>query len=830
MADRPRRQRSFSPFPVQPPFVQAVPIDPVGEEVLSPPPGIPERPEIAPAGLTGEEIADIAQITGGESSDEAGFSDRSELSDRSGREDVVALDASLGDRLREAEEDLKRFQQEEEEEVDQGRALTGIFGLFDDSGPDEPLSASDAEERIRRVTDEDDVKFLSPTGPLEAPRGIRLPQEFVERTPPGSPLREREFRPAEFGDPLARQLGESRFELEELKVDPEREQAELFEEKRREEDDRLEEQLRDLGQAVHDHVFALRPRVLDGGVQVQGLEKFSQPDFDLAEYFEELKLAGIDPYIERVEPGDTFTVDQVENFVAGRIDPRTGIPLGIEDVNPRSVAAGLADIVNSILVEGIAKAIREGGTEIDISRAVNTAVHGIDAAGRGLSDHARQLLGRTTNLLITGQLKQLGSQIPSVGVNLAALMNRLGQPIFDELSSLPTKVDPTQRGILRSTVLGEVISKELNIGNLRIFEGWVKHNVKDPALQKLLETDVQNRIQFIRRSNRQGKQLRQTERPEQLRVSIENVPGKIVEEVKEERQRLKDLLDDEDLGGVRREARTVRENINAILKEHKVRDNDGKLIRVPIESGTAKSIVSRLDKFLERLFRGGNFITFITPGGLGSNKLQDSTRLLQELADALKKRTRFGTINELESPIDEVLFCSEVTVVKGQDGKYELIIQQSVSVECLLKLTHALLQEPGSLISKNGEFQIGVGRGTRKVGELIRFIQMLFLHNMGNPITITYKTRNKMGGHFVGGALRRVYEKPLFGSRMDNSILGMKMSMFNRYGGGVKVSDVSTGIAGVASGLAASGIGAPIALPVAAISGIISGLGKIFGF
>ncbi len=48
--------------------------------------------------------------------------------------------------------------------------------------------------------------------------------------------------------------------------------------------------------------------------------------------------------------------------------------------------------------------------------------------------------------------------------------------------------------------------------------------------------------------------------------------------------------------------------------------------------------------------------------------------------------------------------------------------------------------------------------------------------------------------------------------------------------GGAKVSDVATGIAGVSGALAASGIGAVAAAPIAAVSGIVAGLGKIFGF
>ena len=48
--------------------------------------------------------------------------------------------------------------------------------------------------------------------------------------------------------------------------------------------------------------------------------------------------------------------------------------------------------------------------------------------------------------------------------------------------------------------------------------------------------------------------------------------------------------------------------------------------------------------------------------------------------------------------------------------------------------------------------------------------------------------------------------------------------------GGAKVSDIASGIAGVAGIASATGIGAVVAAPIAAVSGIIAGIGKIFGF
>ncbi len=48
--------------------------------------------------------------------------------------------------------------------------------------------------------------------------------------------------------------------------------------------------------------------------------------------------------------------------------------------------------------------------------------------------------------------------------------------------------------------------------------------------------------------------------------------------------------------------------------------------------------------------------------------------------------------------------------------------------------------------------------------------------------------------------------------------------------GGAKVSDVATGIAGVSGALASTGVGTVVAAPLAAVSGIVAGLGKVFGF
>ena len=801
--ERSRRERSVSLFPI---FGQSptTPVseagDPEAQEVEEELPQEPFEIQDAPIDLR-REPSDIREALG----------DRRSLGDKVGALDILLGDEDIEDKLSEIDEDSKRespsISVNEEDELELLRRQI-IRDDFDDSGLD--IGAEDEfDERLRR---------------------LRGAQEFVERAPePRLEEEEKDFLPEGVGT----QLQEFRLGDFERGVDPLDEVKQLHEEEEKEEkgrDEELERNIRDLPQAVRDELHALEPRVLDGGVRVAGLNQFSGVNLDLGRYFNDLANLGITPYIDQSEPGDRVTVRQISDFIGDRIDPRTGIPISVENVTPRNVASGLADILDEVVVDALAKAIREGGSQEDVGRALTTVVTGLDDAGRGLPDHARQLLGRSVNLLLNLRLKALGSVQPSVGVNMDALVNTLGQGIFDALSGLSSVTDQETRGEIRSDVGKALINREADPRSLKLFSSWVNKNVKDDVLRALLENDIENRLQFIERTNTEFKQLRQQEGvPQQLRVAIRTVPPEIEEKLTEELTELKETLKLQGKGAIQRDIRRATERLNEKLKEWSVRGIDGEIINIPVQAGTAPERIRRFEKHIRSIIRGGSRITFITPGGIGVMGKQDSDVLLQELVNSLRRPTKFGTIRDLDE-LDKVLFCNEVTVINGGDGKYQIIILQSVSIECLLKLSHALIQEPGTLLSQNGEFQIGMGRGTRSVGELIRFIQMLFIHNMGGPVTINYETRSLMGGHFVGGALRKMYEKPLFGTRSDNKILGMPLSMFHRYGGGLKVSDVSTGIAGVASGLAASGIGAPIALPVAAISGIISGLGKIFGF
>ena len=69
------------------------------------------------------------------------------------------------------------------------------------------------------------------------------------------------------------------------------------------------------------------------------------------------------------------------------------------------------------------------------------------------------------------------------------------------------------------------------------------------------------------------------------------------------------------------------------------------------------------------------------------------------------------------------------------------------------------------------------------------------------------------------------------GGQIESRVQGWRVEP-RGYGkrGGAKVSDVTAGIAGVSGALASTGIGAVVAAPLAAVSGIVTGLGKIFGF
>ncbi len=78
----------------------------------------------------------------------------------------------------------------------------------------------------------------------------------------------------------------------------------------------------------------------------------------------------------------------------------------------------------------------------------------------------------------------------------------------------------------------------------------------------------------------------------------------------------------------------------------------------------------------------------------------------------------------------------------------------------------------------------------------------------------------------IGGQI----ESRVQGWRVEPRGYGKRTPGGSLRSGGAKVSDVTAGIAGVSGALASTGIGAVVAAPVAAVSGIITGLGKIFGF
>ena len=172
-------------------------------------------------------------------------------------------------------------------------------------------------------------------------------------------------------------------------------------------------------------------------------------------------------------------------------------------------------------------------------------------------------------------------------------------------------------------------------------------------------------------------------------------------------------------------------------------------------------------------------------------------------------------------------------------GVREIIIDSMSQVEDILKLAHALSQEPGTLMDRSMGEQFDIVKGTT-AGSIVSYIQELFRIGGGQTLRLLYKPTSNVGGAFVG-PLRGLFTRPLMHTRqttpgtqhevMKQQLLKTPIGDLSHYGGKVKVSDIAGGIAGVAGGISVlSPLAAPLALPIAAVSGIVSAIGKLFKF
>ena len=595
-----------------------------------------------------------------------------------------------------------------------------------------------------------------------------------------------------------------------------------------------------------------------GPDRVTGLQGFQLP-FDAESIQKDIDEINQPP----LEVGD-FTVKNIQDSLGDlidrqgnskkedvEVDPNTGFPV---NVIVERTGTELADLLTRLFLrvgDEAISAIGEAGVPLGESRALGTIATAINKFTEGLPSEVAQEIIETSNLILTPLLQDLTLAGPS-GLSLQELRQDIGLEgdikFVTEENLSQAQINEARRRIKRS-----IERNQLPPDELEELSNNLSQTIKNNALRKAVLQDIRNRSELLLKKLPGPQRTIKVRSPTQIEITD---PGEIsqlnTEFDKIERNLVQQLEQDRPRATGKAIPEKVRD-INEILKNFKVSDKAGNQLVLKIRMGGAKQRLGDIRKELQR-FKKFTTIKFSAPGGKGRTEVQNLDLLIRELQDAIKPRETLRDKGHITHHIDDVVFGKNIKVIVDPivQGKYEIIILPSTDLEDLLKLSSALTVEDGSLSNLTGRDRLSIKKGKTTLHTVLEFIQTAFVMEAGNDTHLIYKTKNPMGGTHVGGGLHVLYDKPLdLPESPLNDVLDTHLSEFHRFGhsgnmvrpgqgfggnidqrfgGKVKVSDVSAGVTGVATSLAATGIGAPLALPIEAVSGIITGLGKIFGF
>ena len=574
----------------------------------------------------------------------------------------------------------------------------------------------------------------------------------------------------------------------------------------------------------------------------------------------------------------SFSVRGITDALGTVLDPHSGDQ---KAGTPEERARELSGVIANVIGDGFAFAQRSGDPDAIHSVLVTLAV-AMNKFRAGLDDdEVGDQLQQTLDLVTGNLLPVLNSVRPFEDIGIQELLS------IPSLTSNADELDQGNLGVsdiqaIQHQFGRDLVVQRLDVQSLTQLARWVDTNVRNGALRSVMTETIRERLKVVTGETvaRRGVVV---ESPTTIRTIAQ--PLELTRLFDPLQRSLADLSDEANEEKDSRSAKLVNLSkirnfagqVNRSLDAAGFKDAAGQPLRVKVSSRersfTGK--IADLDRQI-REFRSaqGRFAT--VSFRVATMRSRGHTADQQDAARVLADRTRFPTRNvrkatgHISHPAEIVRFgkSQKIRVSRSseQPGLYEIVIEPLTPLGDIMSLAAALVKEPGFLQDFHGAEELEIRKGDN-VHKVAQWIQQQFHAASGTDTHIVYKTTDPAGGLHVGGALRHAYAKPLFHTTDDRSSenvhrlmnvpllrtthFGGTINMSRRrnaidaqlqqqhqqrqqrqrrLGGKVKVSDVSSGIAGVATGLAASGIGAPFALPVAAVSGIITGLGKIFGF
>jgi len=265
---------------------------------------------------------------------------------------------------------------------------------------------------------------------------------------------------------------------------------------------------------------------------------------------------------------------------------------------------------------------------------------------------------------------------------------------------------------------------------------------------------------------------------------------------------------------------------NRGVRKLNITDREGNLLLARVSGPVGFQSLLRAIRDLKTALRQRVGITFDSGPQPGSP--QNVTQLISELNRELNK-TSTSDGRHVAQP-EKVTMIGNIEIAKESEvgpAVREISIPPTTTMGELVKLAIIISMEGGRLESVDGKNILELE--DTSVGTIVSFMQELLDMAGGEAIRFLYFPTSK--GEFLDGMLMDVVGGSLPFDRSVMFLMGLPMTSYTKFGGGVKISDIAGTVGGIAGTI--GDIFPPaqiIAAPVKAISNVIKGIGKLFKF
>ena len=412
------------------------------------------------------------------------------------------------------------------------------------------------------------------------------------------------------------------------------------------------------------------------------------------------------------------------------------------------------------------------------------------------------------------------------------------------------QLNASERRAIRREFGTDIIQRPRPLAQYEELRDWVQEHVADPTLQRMLIGDVNVKIRQLQTNAFLGQRATTVLNPVRGAKSV-SITEPVLGEFTRELQRVTSELAQERKSPEGTEGTTDRALLdralatinaaNGFLERQNVTDGRGAPVRLPERPRDLTQALDVLRTFASSLGVATSQFGFVPTLAEGVDPATARQRLLQQFRADIERVGR-GDKRLTAAMVNDPHRVHEIGAITlnldHTNNMTEIVIPPETLFGDVTKLAKLLSMEDGTLSDHTGTSTLTITKDMT-VGPIVSFIQKQIRDAAGHTLRLMHMAKSMVGGAFLG-PLRHMVAGPVTMAKMSapgtriaklkHALLRTPVKDMHKFGGAVKVSDIASGIGGVAAlASAVPGLGI-VAAPVAAISGIVGALGRLFKF